>query len=81
METRRHFYRNLGEWVELVVAFKSYSRMTKSPFVFDHKYGPLTSLARLERAGPVVKIYKLNRSRGACCLNVLQGAEPKGDRY
>lgn len=58
-QTRARFYRDLDEQVELAAVFKPYTGATKPPFVYDQKYGPLTSLARLERPGPVVKIYKL----------------------
>ena len=56
---RTDFYRDLEQQVELAAAFRPYSGATKPPFVYDQKYGPLTSLARLERPGPVVKIYML----------------------
>jgi 4-amino-4-deoxy-L-arabinose transferase-like glycosyltransferase len=58
-EARTRFYTDLDEQVQLAAVFRPYTGATKPTFVYDQKYGPLTSLARLERPGPVVKIYRL----------------------
>jgi len=58
-KARRSFYRSLDAEADLIKVFKPYSGQTKPPFIFDQIYGPATALWRLERPGPVIKIYKL----------------------
>lgn len=56
---KREFYRRLGEEAELVFEVSPYRDGRPIPRIFDHTYGPATHLDRVERSGPVIRIYEL----------------------
>jgi hypothetical protein len=61
-ETRRvAFNAALGDQATLVAQFRPYRGQTEPPFAYDMIYAPYSELDRLERPGPTVTIYRLNR--------------------
>ncbi len=56
---KRDFYRRLGEEAELVFEVSPYRDGRPIPRIFAHTYGPATHLDRVERPGPVIRIYEL----------------------
>ncbi len=58
---RREFYASLSNHLALVQEIRPYKGNDEPPFEFDQIYGPFTSLWQLERPGPTLKIYALQR--------------------
>jgi hypothetical protein len=57
---KRAFYEELDQEAELLYEVSPVrAGATLPPRIFEQSYGPVTDLARLERPGPVVKIYRL----------------------
>lgn len=57
---KRTFYEELDREAELLFEVSpARSGATLPPRIFEQSYGPVTDLTRLERPGPVVKIYRL----------------------
>ena len=57
--TRDAFYASLEQQTELVAEFRPYTGQDEPSFFFEQIWGPITDLARFERPGPVIKIYRV----------------------
>jgi hypothetical protein len=60
--SRRTFYSNLDEELELVAQFRPFPGPEEPAFVFDQIYGPWTSLSQVDRPGPEIRVYRLSGS-------------------
>jgi hypothetical protein len=57
---RERFYQDLENESHLVYSIVPYSGDEgKPPFLFDQMFGPVTSLWRFERPGPVIRVYRI----------------------
>jgi hypothetical protein len=57
---RERFHQDLEKESQLVYSIMPYYEDEgKPPFLFDQMFGPVTSLWRFERPGPVIKVYRI----------------------
>jgi hypothetical protein len=58
---REAFDGELGQSASIVAEFRPYWGEVEPPFTYDQIYGPWTSLDLLQRPGPTIVVYRLNR--------------------
>jgi hypothetical protein len=62
---RPTFYAALAREADIVAEFRPHRGEAPLPFVYDQIYAPFTDLARLERPGPTIKVFRIGGARSA----------------
>jgi hypothetical protein len=68
---RQRFYDQLEVELDVVQVFAPHASIVDTPFVFDQVLGPMLGLWQIDRPGPTIKIYQLEKTEQATALEQL----------